>query len=166
MAGFRRSLMGFNRDDVLNYISASDKKTKLQIDSLNNEIKELKNELLESKKTIEKYKSKEDEIERISKGIGTLYMMAKSNAEAMLSAAKSSMETSKAEVQKNLNLLEDTKQNIFDVKEKINSLNNDFQSESEKIALSLESAKSNIEENNNKADNAKNVLTNAINEIK
>ena len=67
--GFRRSLMGFNREDVLNYISSVDKKNTATVKSLNGEIKDLTDRNLFLTKEIEVlndqlkiYKDKEEEI--------------------------------------------------------------------------------------------------------
>ena len=92
--GFRKSLFGFNSDDVLNYINESHKKFSEKENELNQKIESLDetlaklNSQLEDVKAakenveiqLKEYTDKYDEIERLSQSIGKLYLVAQSNA--------------------------------------------------------------------------------------
>ena len=82
--GFRKSFLGFNKEDVLNYIASEDKKNASIIKSLNGEIKDLTERNLSLVKEIDnlnaqlnQYKEKEEEINRLAESIGALYIIAK-----------------------------------------------------------------------------------------
>ena len=99
--GFKKSLFGFNCDEVMNYIENMHKTTKenelvlneklddatSKLEASANENAELKakNELLsaELKEITEKY----NEIEKISENIGKLYLVAQTNAKTIMDNA-------------------------------------------------------------------------------
>ena len=100
--GFRSSIFGFNKDDVNLYLlqlkqEYSDKETayKLKQAKLESELTTLKEKLdqmgekLQKAETeLEYFKSKEEEIEKMSISIGTMYLMAKQNADQMILSAE------------------------------------------------------------------------------
>ncbi|MBQ5765703.1 MAG: hypothetical protein IIW03_06130 [Clostridia bacterium] len=100
--GFRSSIFGFNKDDVNLYLlqlkqEYSDKETayKLKQAKLESELTALKEKLdqmgekLQKAETeLEYFKSKEEEIEKMSISIGTMYLMAKQNADQMILSAE------------------------------------------------------------------------------
>ncbi|MCQ2478591.1 MAG: DivIVA domain-containing protein, partial [Clostridia bacterium] len=96
--GFRKSFLGFNCEDVMSYIEDSHKSFMKKEEELNGKISELNktvsnlssdiedlnktNEALQDK--VKEYTSKQDEIERLSQNIGKLYLVAQSNAKAIV----------------------------------------------------------------------------------
>ena len=100
--GFRSSIFGFNKDDVNLYLlqlkqEYSDKETayKLKQAKLESELAALKEKLdqmgekLQKAETeLEYFKNKEEEIEKMSISIGTMYLMAKQNADQMILSAE------------------------------------------------------------------------------
>ena len=91
--GFRKSLFGFNCDDVIEYIQTSHKKFSQKENELNEKIDSLDatitsvNAQLEDVKAskaiveaqLKEYTDKYDEIERLSQNIGKLYLVAQQN---------------------------------------------------------------------------------------
>ena len=96
--GFRKSLFGFNSDDVIAYIEQSHKKFSAKEKELNQKIDELDgtianvNAQLEDLKVakanveaqLKEYTDKHDEIERLSQNIGKLYLVAQANAKSIM----------------------------------------------------------------------------------
>lgn len=100
--GFRSALFGFNKDDVNLYLiklqqeySAKEQEKNLKLSELERDLKELAEkqesmnaELEKAKTELEYYKGKEAEIERMSVSIGTMYLVAKQNADQMIHTAE------------------------------------------------------------------------------
>ena len=163
--GFRRSLMGFNREDVLNYIAAEDKKNTAAIKSLNGEIKDLlsRNQLLEKdidnlNDLLKKYKDKEEEINRLAESIGALYIIAKNNAELILENASKGKEEAKAEIAKNLEILNDAQENYIDIKNEIINITNSFNNDLQTALESIKETEAKIKDNLEIAEKAEQVL--------
>lgn len=100
--GFRTSMFGFHKSDVIDYLNETHKEytTKEQenskqisdlkdkLDEKDASIEELKNRLAEMEKEVSYYRDKETEIEKMSVSIGTMYLVAKQNADEMISSAQ------------------------------------------------------------------------------
>lgn len=167
--GFRRSLMGFNREDVLNYISSVDKKNTATVKSLNGEIKDLTDRNLFLTKEIEVlndqlkiYKDKEEEINRLAESIGALYIIAKNNAELILDNAAKGKEEAKAEIEKNLEILNDAQENYIDIKNEIINITSSFNNDLETALESIKETEAKIKINLNEAEKAEQVLQEAL----
>ena len=112
MAGFRRSLFGFNTDDVLEYIEKTHKSFSKKQNALNEKAENLANELSLSKEQYENlmaekavvdeklnaFMAKYDEIEKLSENIGKLYLVAQANAQAIMSSSEENLNMSNEEV--------------------------------------------------------------------
>ena len=106
---FRTSFLGFNRDDVLDYVHKKDADMKIMSASLKDKIKALEEELSSLKAdfsealknnseltaqneelvaSLKGYKAKEDEIESLSRKIGKLYLVSKSSAKSIVDRAE------------------------------------------------------------------------------
>lgn len=168
-AGFRRSLMGFNREDVLNYLSAEDKKNnqiinglKEEIDGLSKQNSDYLKKLDEMEAQLSVYKEKEEQIERLSHGIGTLYMLAKSNADIIMNNAEAGKKAAKTEINNNLLLLEAVQNNLATIKQDLDSLNKNFDEGVSALESSVASTKDEIKQNLSKADAAHQSFTEAV----
>ncbi len=156
--GFRRSLMGFNRDDVLQYISNEDKKNTKKINSLNAEIADLKNKISSLNSQLEIYKDKEEEINRLADSIGALYIIAKNNAEIILENAKQSKLAASEEINKNLELLNSAQENYEEIKQTVLRLTNAFSQSVDNAITSLKDTENIIEEKMEKADEVEKIF--------
>ena len=106
---FRTSFLGFNRDDVLDYIHKKDADMKILSASLKDKIKSLEEELSSIKTDfsealknnaelsekneeltakINEFEAKKDEIESLSRKIGKLYLVSKSSAKSIVDRAE------------------------------------------------------------------------------
>ncbi len=174
--GFRRELLGFNREDVIEYIkkiqkSNSEKETELvnNIDELNRRNAELIDELkripeLEanlklSEATIEKLsgeaaalRAKQEEVEKISQDIAKMYLVAKSNAEAVNQSTKECCDLAFYEINRTLLALEDMQSKLDTIKGEIFDASQKYTSDLEYISESFDAAKKTISDISDKVN--------------
>ena len=163
--GFRKSFLGFNKEDVLNYIASEDKKNASIIKSLNGEIKDLNERNNALNKDIDnlnaqllQYKEKEDEINRLAESIGALYILAKNNAEQILENASKSKDAASAEIEKNLDILNQAQENYLNIKTEVLKVTNNSSNNLDSALDSIKTTEDEIKENMQKAENAEKVL--------
>ena len=154
-AGFRKSLFGFNCDDVVAYIEKTHKAhtekeivLKEQIEDLgeeNSSLKEQMNELLTVKADLEaklkEFTDKYDEIERLSQNIGKLYLVAKSNAQTVMKEAKASADIAHREALKNIASITDAQEALSGIKENIVNTSAGFAKDIDALTKSLVEAR-------------------------
>ena len=114
--GFRKSLFGFNTEDVINYIQKTHKTFAAQTEKLNEKADSLAKELKLSKDDYDKlmqekavvdeklnaFQEKYEEIERLSENIGKLYLVAQANAQAIMANSEQNAQLTALEFEKNL----------------------------------------------------------------
>lgn len=159
--GFRKSFLGFNCDDVLKYIenthkdySSKEKALNSKYNDLESKYNELKlklDELIAQKQELTDqlnvYKDKEADIERLSEGIGKLYLVSKTSAKSIVSNATESSKITFEQINKNLDAI-DSAHNIFnDAKEKANDAAQCFSEQIGELADELDAAKTKIKDN-------------------
>lgn len=167
--GFRRELLGFNREDVIEYIKkmqkvSSSKETELvdTIDKLNlrnaelidelKRIPELEASLKLSEATVQKLsleaaelRNKQAEVEKISQDIAKMYLVAKTNAEAIQQSTKESSELAFYEINRTMSVLEEMQSKLFGIKSEISEASERYTKDLESITESFDSAKRTIE---------------------
>lgn len=167
--GFRTSMFGFKKDDVILYLekSAREHSEKLKaleekISDLNEENKKLSDtlktseeELADVKAKVEYYSGKEAEIEKMSVSIGTMYLVAKQNAAEVLKNAEACAGEIADHTRKQLSAANE-------VDEKLNTLKNELSAAAERFSSSvvnmndsLENIKSSLESRLSEIDNHK-----------
>lgn len=160
--GFRKSLFGFNCDDVVNYIekthkSYTEKEIILneQIEDLKSQSNSIKEQLLEVTKEkseieakLKEFTDKYEEMERLSKNIGKLYLVAKSNAEAIMKEANECADISRKEVEKNISYIDGAHSKLYDVKENIVNTSAQFVRDIDTLTKSLDDARNAIDNHN------------------
>ena len=138
--GFRKSLLGFNCEDVMSYIenshkafSKKEKEFKEKIDDLDGVIKNVNAELesiKEAKAQVEAelkaYTDKKEEIERLSQNIGKLYLVAQSNAQAIMKNSDESRSLAEEEIARNLSSINEAHESLDALKERVLQTSNDF----------------------------------------
>ncbi len=168
MAGFRRSLFGFNTDDVLEYIEKTHRSFSKKQDALNEKADNLANELQLSKEQydnlmaekaivdekLEAFNQKYEEIEKLSENIGKLYLVAQANAQAIMKNSESSLNISNAEVERNLNSIDEAHASLDEIRTNIVKTSEDFVSELDELIQSLVDTKAKITGNNDAANEA------------
>ncbi len=167
--GFRKSLFGFNQDDVINYIQKTHKSFSKQTELLNEKADSLAKELKLSKEDYDKlmqekavvdqklneFNEKYEEIERLSENIGKLYLVAQANAQAIMANSKENAELSVAEVEKNLSSIDEAHESLNALRESIVKTSDDFVNEVNTLLQSLDETRQKITENTQNSENAK-----------
>ena len=179
-AGFRKSLFGFNSDDVMEYIEKthkafSEKETVLneKIDDLESELNSAKSqisEIIEEKNTIEtqlrEYTEKFDEIERLSQNIGKLYLVSETNANSVMENAKQNKELSMNAVSKSIKCADDTYASLASLKDEIIKTSSEYLERIKSLMSTLEKMKSDIYENDISSDKSIEEYEELLNSIK
>lgn len=179
MAGFRKSLFGFNTDDVLSYIERTHKDFTQKEESLSEEIKDLKKtvetlkkqiDLLEEAKNyaeseLKVYKDKERELERLSENIGKLYLVANENALAIMKNAEESKLMADEEIKRNINVLKEAHKSLESIKIGVAATNEEFKQRVDNLTSSLKSTENNIQTQTEESDNSINEFQNVYETI-
>ena len=156
--GFRKSLFGFNQDDVVKYVEKTHKAftekeivLKEQIEDLQNELAAAKSQITEIaaeniklEAELKEYTEKYDEMERLSQNIGKLYLVAKSNAATIMKEADTCADIAKREVEKNIASIGSAQEALTGVKESVVKTSAQFASEIDTLTQSLSEAKDRI----------------------
>ncbi len=152
--GFRKSLFGFNTDDVLAYIAATDKIAKEKIDALTKQVEELKsaNEKLTSanaelSEKANEYDAKKEQIRLMSDNIARIYVTAKTTSKILIDNANESRMLIEEANHQRLEALDDTQLSMEEVKTKLNAAADTYAKEISTLCENLESIKSRIDSN-------------------
>lgn len=158
--GFRKSLFGFNCDDVMKYIEKTHKSFAQKEATLKEQAEDLDTALTvakaqitaieEAKQKLEQelkvYTDKYDEIERLSQNIGKLYLVAQTNSKSIMKSSEEISEISRNEVVKNLTSIEQAHTSLESIKQEILKTSSDFTSKIEGLMAELEVTKARINE--------------------
>lgn len=157
-AGFRKSLFGFNSQDVMEYIEKTHKAFSQKENDLNSKIDEL-DSLLETSKAEQKkletekaeldrklnsFTEKYEEIERLSENIGKLYLVAQSNAQAIMNNAQNEARITEEEVSRNIVSIDETHDALAELRSDILRTSQEFSSKVDTLISSLNTAREKI----------------------
>ena len=170
--GFRKSLFGFNCDDVIEYISRThktfvDKEKKLsekvdglvrELDISKSEAEKLASEKQELDAKLAEFTAKYEEIERLSENIGKLYLVAQANAQAIMESSANSAKITAEEVSKNLYTIDEAHDSLKELRQSITRTSDDFVAEVDRLISSLNTTREQIAANTEAEDNAKNTF--------
>ena len=159
--GFRKSLFGFNCDDVMKYIERSQKSFAEKEKDLTNQVEELSKsldlsnenyrKLNDEKELIAKkladFSEKYEEIERLSENIGKLYLVAQANAQAIMANSEKNADLANKEVEKNLSAINDAHESLDSLKKSIMQTSNEFLGEIATLVASLDETRETISAN-------------------
>ncbi len=166
--GFRKSLLGFNCNDVIEYIEKTHKTFISKEKSLNTKVEGLLTKLASSKaqeqllleqnaelsKKLDEFNAKYDEIERLSENIGKLYLVAQSNAKTIMDNSQNSAQISLAEVERNLYSIDQAHESLKELRQSIAKTSEDFVGEVNKLLSSLNETREQIAANTETAHSA------------
>ena len=156
--GFRKSLFGFNCDDVINYVeethrSFSEKESELnkKIDTLDSTLTEVNaqlNEVIAAKSEVEaklkEYTDKYDEIERLSQNIGKLYLVAQANSKSIMKNSADNKDMIEREVKKNISSINYAHNSLDELKANITRTSSEFVAKVDALTASLNSVREQI----------------------
>lgn len=174
--GFRRELLGFNREDVIEYIrkvqkdnGAREQELISSLEKLNTRNAELIDELKKipalqaeleiSEATIEKlakqisdFEQLRAETENVSQDIAKMYLVAKSNAEAINNSTKESSERAFYEIKNTLNTIKDVQQKLQNTKENVMLTSKKYSEEIDELVASFKTTQETIDNISNEID--------------
>ena len=179
MAGFRKSFLGFNCDDVVNYIQNAQAKYNKRENELKLEIEENEKKLAEQnsridslieennvlKAELEGFRSRCDEIEQLSLSIGKLYLVSQNSAKNIINYSVISSKQANDEVFKNIDCIENAHSSLEDIKENIRKTAEDFIRELDSLTASLDSTKQDLIERNENSNRSLEEFTEMFNKI-
>lgn len=170
--GFKKSLFGFNCNEVISYIEnmhktaketelvlnekLHDTTTKLNTATKENDELKAKNQALTAE--LEEITKKYNEIEKISENIGKLYLVAQTNAKTLMDNAIANKEIADEETKKNLEAIESAQSSFDSLKENIIKSSYDFVADVDSLLESLNSSKEKINNNAESDEEAKNTF--------
>ncbi len=160
--GFRKSLFGFNCDDVVSYIEESHKKFSAKEEALNQKIDSLDNTIADVNAQLEdvkaakaiveaqlkEYTDKYDEIERLSQNIGKLYLVAQANAKSIMQNSTDNRDIANREVEKNLHSIDNAHEQLATLKAEIMQTSDDFVAKVDALVNSLAVAREQVTQKN------------------
>lgn len=162
--GFKKSFFGYNCEEVTEYITkltaennknVSVLKQRIQAETentakANEQIEDLNKKIKEIEDTLNFYKSKYDEVKKLSDNIGKLYLVAQTNAKSIIDSANTAHESSKAEIEKNIEVLNSTDESLNVLEQKVSALSSEFS----KSVAALREELCAVKELANQAENA------------
>lgn len=161
-SGFKNSLFGFKKQDVLDYIEQSHKKSgekeaelskeiedlKAQIASLKDDITALEEEKERLEHVQEEYIKRYNEVEKLSEDIGKLYLTAQTNAKEIMEQSARDREIVDKEIETNLAAIEEMHTSLYSVKNDVVSAVGSFSEELEKLFSAFNQMKARFSEGN------------------
>ena len=169
---FRNSLIGFNKDDVLDYIHKKDSELNSLSKSLNETISTLKKEIetlkgemsvlensynstikenLDLKVRLNEFEEKSAEIENLSNKIGKLYLVSQSSAKSIVEKANENSQIINSQIENSLKNIETAKETVNELTSKILSASESFVAELSDFNNSFNAAKDTVLENTNES---------------
>ena len=167
--GFRKSLFGFHCDDVLNYIKQSQQTFAEKTEGLTAQVEALSGQLSQSNDACQKlhaekaaleeklqdFQAKYEEVQRLSENIGKLYLVAQTNAQAIMNNSEKNAELAKEEVERHLNAVTHAQNSLGDLKQSVLSTSREFVDEIDALLQSLEETRTQITENQSDTEGQK-----------
>ena len=174
--GFRREMLGFNRQDVIDYIrSAQSESVKREnelvetVDKLNarnaelidelREIPKLKAQLELSEATVRKLSEQVEalnekrlELQSMSQDIAKMYLVARSNADALRESAKQTRDRTAYETQSAMRSFEEMHDRLLKIDTAVGAAAEQFTEEMNRIFSSIEATKKAVRESEDQMD--------------
>lgn len=171
-SGFRTTLFGFKKEDVNAYIEATAKKNSAKVkelevsrdsaeekvSSLEQKLSELEAKYEEVKAKADYYSGKEEEIEKTSISIGTMYLVAKQNAAEILKSAEECAKEIAKESKQRLAVAGEVDQKLSTLKEELSGAALRFSESVDLMNDSLQDIKARLEAQINKIENGENQI--------
>ena len=157
--GFRKSLFGYNQDDVIEYIKKLHSNFKDKEQTFKDDIAALEekvNALVENEE-----KLLEENRDKLAYNlyvifVGKLYLVANTNAKTIMSNAEESSKLAETEISKNVSAIEETHIALNSLRDSINETAQSFTNEISALIESLEATKGKISNSALENENASN----------
>ncbi len=178
-AGFRKSFLGFNCDDVTEYIETSQRKFSRRESELEAQLALLKEQQLALEEKIEQknrenaalsdeisnYRNRCDEIEQLSESIGKLYLVSQNSAKNIVNNSVASSKLANKEIFKNIDSIDTAHDALADIKSDLIETTNGFVSKISELCASLADTKTALIERGADSDRQLEEFTSMFNKI-
>ncbi len=177
--GFRKSLLGFNTDDVITYVkklhNSFNEKQELfksqiavledKIEMLNKEQEALQSEKAELSSKLAEYAAKQAEMERLGENIGKLYLVAQSNAQSIMLNAEENSKLTEGEISRNMSVIDETHKALEEIRQSIITTTEGFNNELNSLMSSLEAARDKLDRDSLSAKESVNEFTSLLESV-
>ena len=164
--GFRTGLFGYNKQEVNEYLGQQSQKYKKvlsekdeqlsaqaqeledlrqALEESNRQLEELKSQLTFLNGQLEHYRGREDEIEKMSIGIGTMYLASRQSATEILQRAEQCSAAVAEQTKKQLDAAAQTEDVLTSIRENVLTAAEDFSRQIEEYSTQLSEAAAGIE---------------------
>lgn len=160
-AGFRKSLFGFNQNDVIEYIKKAAEAAKAKETELNNvlQVQKSENDILtqtnkELSERLAKYEEKCNEITALCENMSRLYLTTKLSSQAIMDSTEENCKVIQVQLDNNLNTLEEVQSALNKLKDQVVQTAGVYTKEVESVSDCLDTAKEVIIANKSEANEA------------
>lgn len=165
-AGFRKSFLGFNCDDVIKYIETAQAKfvrikneleaknsdLEEKLNNTNSELEDLKAKNAALMAEVEEYRNKHSEIEQLSASIGKLYLVSQNSAKSIMNNSVASSQLASEQIEKNIESIETAHSSLSSIRDDMEKTANEFIENLNNLCESLENTKQSIKENSEESE--------------
>lgn len=179
---FRNSIFGFNKDDVMEYVTSSKEAlnrneqliTELQsnVDELTatnkiyeDKLNEMTLKLSEATALLEDYTAREAVLTKLSESIGKLYLVAQANAKTIITSAEENARITDSIVSSNIAVAENVGEDLAHIEAELTEKTARFTKELEELKSKLEETKSNVDRNRSAISDSEAVLEDLIENV-
>ena len=168
-AKFRKSLIGFNQNDVIEYIKELSTAAKSKERELNSQLEneKKKNEILTKTNALlgEKlafFEAKYEELNALCEDVARIYLTTKTSSKIIIDTTKENCDTMQEQVEMNINTLSEVQAALLKLKEQVTQTATAYSDEVNSVSECLTSAKSIIDANKEKTAEAINGFNSII----
>ncbi len=169
-AGFRKSLFGFNQNDVIEYVKKSSEAAKQREDELLLALakKEKENKILEEtniqlSSRVAEFEKKCNEINAMCEKMSRLYITAKASSKALMDNTEENCRVMQVQIDNNLNTLEEVQSALSKLKSQVVKTADVYTKEVDSVSDCLQTAKEVINSNKDNSDDALKKFSEALN---
>ena len=169
-AGFRKSLFGFNQNDVIEYVRKSSEAAKQRENELLGALEESKkeNEILEEtniqlSSRVAEFERKCNEINAMCEKMSRLYVTAKASSKALVDNTEENCKVLQVQIDNNLNTLEEVQSALSKLKSQVMKTADVYTKEVDSVSDCLQTAKDVINSNKEDSEDALKKFGEALN---
>ncbi len=170
-AGFRKSLFGFNQNDVIEYVkkaseTAKQRETELlsEIDSKVKENKILEETNLQLSSRLAEFEKKCNEINAMCEKMSKLYITTKASSKAIMDNTEENCKVLQVQIDNNINTLEEVQSALSKLKSQVVKTADVYTKEVDSVSDCLQTAKEVINTNKSDSDDALRKFSEALNQ--
>ncbi len=177
--GFRKAMFGFHRDDVIRYIETAQETFCRETDELRARVESLEAELAARTREcadavaerdrlqaeLGELNTRQESLQKLSEGIGRLYLVAQSNAQALCQNAQEQASLSDTAVGRNLDALQDADHSLTELRAQLNDSTQRFSQEIDALQTALRETRTQLEAKRAATDDAAQTLSDLMQKV-